>query len=189
MPSLQERLARGDPTAFGDFYDALADRLGHYLLVRIGAREDAEDALQETFLRLARNRRKLADVENLDAFAFTIARNEAARLAARRAKRRDREPAPPSGDDLFCAAPDDAEARESAEAVAAALAGLAPKLRELVELKIYAGLTFDEIARVTGLPQGTVATRYRSALAKMREKLSGCPKTTPLSRLRERGRG
>jgi RNA polymerase sigma-70 factor (ECF subfamily) len=41
-------------------------------------------------------------------------------------------------------------------------------LREVVELKVYAGLTFREISAVTGLPQGTVATRYRSALEKMR---------------------
>ena len=40
-------------------------------------------------------------------------------------------------------------------------------LREVVELKTYAGLTFQQIGQVTGLPQGTVATRYRSALAKM----------------------
>ena len=49
------------------------------------------------------------------------------------------------------------------------LAGAAdPELREIVELKIYADLTFREISEVTGLPQGTVATRYRSALEKMR---------------------
>jgi DNA-directed RNA polymerase specialized sigma24 family protein len=38
----------------------------------------------------------------------------------------------------------------------------------VVELKTYAGLTFRKIAEVAGLPQGTVATRYRSALALLR---------------------
>ena len=42
-------------------------------------------------------------------------------------------------------------------------------LRDIVELKTYAGLTFQQISQVTGLPQGTVATRYRSALAKMQD--------------------
>ena len=37
-----------------------------------------------------------------------------------------------------------------------------------MELKIYADLTFREISEVTGLPQGTVATRYRSALESLR---------------------
>ena len=51
--------------------------------------------------------------------------------------------------------------------MAGALSHLSVDLREIVELKTYAGLTFQQISRVTGLPQGTVATRYRSALAKM----------------------
>jgi RNA polymerase sigma-70 factor (ECF subfamily) len=58
--------------------------------------------------------------------------------------------------------------RETAERVAALLARLDFPLREIVELKIFAALTFREISEVTGLPQGTVATRYRSALEKMR---------------------
>ena len=40
--------------------------------------------------------------------------------------------------------------------------------REIVELKIYAGLTFEEIAKVTGLQAATVATRYRRALLSLR---------------------
>jgi RNA polymerase sigma-70 factor, ECF subfamily len=44
---------------------------------------------------------------------------------------------------------------------------LTDQLREVVELKTYAGLTFQEISQVMGVPQGTAATRYRSALAKM----------------------
>jgi RNA polymerase sigma-70 factor (ECF subfamily) len=170
MAALRERLARGDPAAFAELYDACADRVGHYLLVRLGSREDADDALQETFLRLARTRRRLAKVDNLDAYVFTVARNEALRLAARRARRR-REEKPLVGADLFCDPPGDAAARETAQAVAAALGRLTPELREVVELKTYAGLTFQQIGLVTGLPQGTVATRYRSALAKMKSYL------------------
>ena len=88
MATLQARLARGEPAAFAELYDACADRVGHYLLVRLGSWADADDALQETFLRLARTREKLAEVENLEAYVITIARNEAARLAASRAKQR-----------------------------------------------------------------------------------------------------
>ena len=59
---------------------------------------------------------------------------------------------------------DDLQAIETAEWVVASLARLSDDLREIVELKIYGDLTFREISEVTGLPQGTVATRYRSAL-------------------------
>jgi RNA polymerase sigma-70 factor (ECF subfamily) len=166
MAGLQERLARGQQAAFAEFYNACADRVHHYLLVRLGTKEDADDAMQETFLRLARNRRKLAKVENLDAYVFAIARNEAAPLAAGRA-RRGRAQRPLGGEELFRASADDGAAREAAEIVAAALGQLSTELREVVELKTYAGLTFQQISQATGLPQGTVATRYRAALAKM----------------------
>jgi RNA polymerase sigma-70 factor (ECF subfamily) len=65
-------------------------------------------------------------------------------------------------------ADDPACQREDAEAVALALARLTADDRELVELKIYAGLTFREMAQVTGRPQASVATRYRRALASLR---------------------
>jgi RNA polymerase sigma-70 factor, ECF subfamily len=171
METLQARLARGDPAAFAELYDAYARRVGHYLLVRIGSRHDADDALQETLCRLARNRRKLAAVKDLDAYVLTIARNEAVRLMGRKARRRAKE-TPLVGDELFCSRAQDGKLREIAELVAAALGRLSVELREVVELKVYAGLTFAQISQVTGLPQGTVATRYRTALGKMQSWLT-----------------
>jgi RNA polymerase sigma-70 factor (ECF subfamily) len=168
MDRLGERLARGDQAAFAELYDACADRVHHYLVVRLGSRHDADDVLQEAFVRLARTRKRLSGVENLVAYVFTIARNEAARLAVRKTRRRERR-VRLAGSALFReAASDDTQAREAAELVAAALDRLEPERREIVELKIYAGLTFREIAEVTGLPQGTVATRYRTAIGRLR---------------------
>jgi RNA polymerase sigma-70 factor, ECF subfamily len=167
MATLQARLARGDQAAFAELYDAYADRVGHYLVVRLSSRDDADDVLQETFLRLARIRHKLARVNDLDAYVITVARNEAKRLAARNTRRQQKQE-PLRTEDLFCYRSSDADTRETAEIVAAAMSHLSVELREIVELKTYAGLTFQQISQVTGLPQGTVATRYRSALAKMR---------------------
>ncbi len=167
MATLQARLARGEPAAFAELYDACADRVGHYLLVRLGSWADADDALQETFVRLARAREKLAEVDNLEAYVITIARNEAARLAAGTAKRHQKQQ-PLAAGELFWYDAGDADARQDAETVAAALERLEPDLREVVELKTFSGLTFQQISQVTGLPQGTAASRYRSALAKMR---------------------
>lgn len=167
METLQARLARGDAAAWAELYDACSDRVAHYLLVRLGSWADADDALQETFLRLARSREKLSSVESLDAYVITIARNEAARLAAGRSRRQRRQE-PLAAEMLFRYDPSDADARENAESVAAALEQLSPDLREIVELKTFSGLTFQQIGQVTRLPQGTAATRYRTALAKMR---------------------
>jgi RNA polymerase sigma factor (sigma-70 family) len=55
-----------------------------------------------------------------------------------------------------------------AEAIATAIARLEPQDQELVELKIYAGLTFREIAEIVDRPPATVATRYRRALEQLR---------------------
>ncbi|MBI3838109.1 MAG: hypothetical protein HY288_09265 [Planctomycetia bacterium] len=63
MGDLAERLARGDQAAFAELYDACADRVHHYLVIRLGSRNDADDVLQETFVRLARTRQKLAGVQ------------------------------------------------------------------------------------------------------------------------------
>jgi len=168
MKNRGERLARGDPAAFAELYDACAVRVHHYLAVRLGSRADADDVLQETFVRLARDRQKLAAVENLVAYVFATARNEATRLIDRRV-REDRLRTVLSSQVLSLEGKTTVEQdRETAERVADLLERLDSPLREIVELKIFAALTFREISEVTGLPQGTVATRYRSALEKMR---------------------
>jgi RNA polymerase sigma-70 factor (ECF subfamily) len=172
MDRRAQRLARGDSAAFAELYDACADRVHHYLVVRLGSRADADDVLQETFVRLARTRENLADVEDLVAYVFAIARNEAIRLVERR-EREGRARAAPTREALFRqTAGDPFRDVETAEWVAASLARLSTELREVIELKIYAGLTFREMSEVTGLPQGTVATRYRSALEKLRVQMA-----------------
>jgi RNA polymerase sigma-70 factor (ECF subfamily) len=169
MDDWAERLARGDPAAFEALYDACADRVHHALVVRLGSRSDADDVLQETFVRLDRQRKAVAKVENLVAYVFAISRNEANRFARRQARAR----AVPTADLLFLeGASDDLVERETAEWVAASLERLTPELREVVELKVYAGLTFREIALATNLPQGTVATRYRTAVERLRVQMA-----------------
>jgi RNA polymerase sigma-70 factor (ECF subfamily) len=159
-------------TAFARLYDSCADRIHHYLVVQLGSRADADDVLQETFLRLVRERGRLDSVENPVAYAFAVARNESLRFLEQRSRKRGL-PTHLAASDLFReAARDQGETRETAEWVAAALARLEPALRELVELKIYGGLTIREIGEVTGLPQGTVATRYRKALDVMRSRMA-----------------
>ncbi|WP_337177164.1 RNA polymerase sigma factor [Paludisphaera sp.] len=170
MDGPPERPASGDPATFVALHDALADRLHHYLASMLGASADADDVLQETFLRLARDRDRLGEVDDPTAFAFAVARNEARRWLDARRRRADRAAA---ARDLFVEADsDDPEAREAAEDAAIALAALDPRDREVVELKIFAGLTFREIGAIVGRPLGTVASRYQSALGRMRSALT-----------------
>jgi RNA polymerase sigma-70 factor (ECF subfamily) len=173
MNELGKRLARGEPAAFADLYDLCADRCHHYLTAFLGSRDAADEVLQETFVRLVRNRARLAAIDNPVAYVFAVARNEALRHADCRARDKRRH-APLAAADLFHDA-DDALRRETAEAVAAALHGLGDEQREVVELKIYGGLTFREIGDVTGVPLQTAATRYRTALERLKEWFSRQP--------------
>lgn len=172
MNELCIRLASGDQTAFAELYDTCADRLHRYLAVRLRSPQDAEEVLQETFVRLARSRHRLGDVENPAAYVFTIARRESIRLSERRSRERKHCDSAAEGLLEVLAAKNDQEARELANLISTALERLEADSREVIELKTYGGLTFREIAEVTGLPQGTVATRYRTAIGRLRQWLA-----------------
>jgi RNA polymerase sigma-70 factor (ECF subfamily) len=167
MEDLSRRLANGDPTAFAELYDLCGDRLYRYLVMRLGSRSRASDVLQETFLRLVRARDNFRKIDNPVAYSFAAARNEADRSLK---KGRSHEQLP--ADDLLIANDvDGSQAIDAAESVSSALRRLEPDLREVVELKHYADLTLREIAEMTGVPQGTAATRYRAAIQRLREVL------------------
>lgn len=162
---LARRLARGEEAAFAELYDACSERLLRYLAMRLASADKAADVLQTAMLRAARSRRRFAKVDSPAAYLFQIARNEAARLAKRTARRAEQTLTAEQMLELIDEAND---SREDVEIVVAALARLSAEDRELVQLKIYAGLTFREMAEVTGRPQATIATRYRRALDSLR---------------------
>jgi RNA polymerase sigma-70 factor (ECF subfamily) len=166
MHDLAARLARGEEAAFAELYDACADQLHHYLAGRLGSRDAASDVLQTAFLRVVKSRRRFRGIENPVAYVFQVARNEAWRaMRQQKAQLIERHEA------LEVASYEAAD-QSDAEIATAAIARLDADEREIVELKIYGQLTFREIAEITQQPQGTVATRYRRALASLRSWLA-----------------
>jgi RNA polymerase sigma-70 factor, ECF subfamily len=163
LKDLAARLARGDEAAFAELYDACADRLHRYLTARVGSRDAASDVLQIAFLRAVKSRRRFRGVENPVAYMFQIARNEASRSSRKR-------PAATLWSSIAEPFTHTNHDTGDAEAIAAAIARLELEDQELVELKIYSGLTFREIAAIVDRPPATVATRYRRAL----DTLRGC---------------
>src|SRR5690606_23832408 len=109
------------------------------------------------FLRAVKSRRRFRHVKNPVAYMFQVARNEASRAARRRSRMAEQ---PVEAAELFAIEGDLEDQAADTEIVAAALRRLEARDREIVELKLYGGLAFREIADVTGLPQGTVATCY-----------------------------
>jgi RNA polymerase sigma-70 factor (ECF subfamily) len=150
-------LAEGRDEAYAAVYDRHGRALFRVAWTLLRCRQDAEDAVQEVFLGLARSRATLGRIENLRAYLFGALRHAASRLAARR---RAAPPRPPPEEPR----PPDAALSDWLDR---AVAALPPEQREALTLKIDGGLTFEEAAAVLGVSVGTAASRYRYAIEKL----------------------
>jgi RNA polymerase sigma-70 factor (ECF subfamily) len=166
--------AGGDTDAFARFYDRVAPAVWR-LVVRV-VREPrlAEDVTQEVFVQLWRDAAKF-DPErgSARAFALTVAHRRAVDAVRREQSRRDTaarvEAQPPAED-----APDAARAalgRIDRARVLDALAALAAPQRRCIELAYFGGLSQSQIAHQLDLPLGTVKTRVRDGLLRLRDAL------------------
>jgi RNA polymerase sigma-70 factor (ECF subfamily) len=157
-----------DPAELTRLYDAHAAGLFHYLLSFAKSEADARDLLQEVFIRLARV--KPADVawRNERAFVYRIAHNLAVDwLRLSRSKERLIEKCTVEAEGKFDAG-GDPDAREFAAQLRSAFAELPDEQRTVAQLKLWEGLTFEEIAEAQDIPLNTAASRYRYALDKLR---------------------
>jgi RNA polymerase sigma-70 factor, ECF subfamily len=177
------RVAEGDGTSLGILYDRHARALFSLALRVLGDERDAEDVLQDVFAQAWRQAGRYdAARGTVAAWLLTMARTRAIdRLRARRA-RPDTRTAPATIDDPTLALPAplvDPEgalgAARDAARVRAALQELPVLQRLAIELAYFEGLTQSEIAERLEQPLGTVKTRIRLGLLKLREALSGSP--------------
>lgn len=132
---------------------------------------DAEDVVQEAFVRYWRHQRGLPG--NPVALLLISIRRAAFDLARREVRRSNREHVADGGvngaDAYFEPLVGDDERRLALEA---ALARLPVEQREVLALKLWGELTFDEIGRQLAISPHTAASRYRYALAALRKELS-----------------
>jgi len=156
----------------GDDWASWLDRHGPALVLLARAwvptRADAEDVVQEAFVRFWRSRDRAADPT---AYLFGCVKRCALDWVRARGRqvRREAAAAKPEGEPLFDGPLEQAERRA---AVAAALDTLPEAQREVLVMKVWGGLTFPQIAAALGVPADTAASRFRYALAKLREKLA-----------------
>ena len=172
-----DRMTRGDPDALGEIYDRHG-RLLYSLAFRIVRdQSDAEDVVQEVFSQAWRQAARYdASRGSVLGWLLTLTRSRAIdRLRGRRSR-----PEPSADDGLLNAFPDPAAPADvlvasavQATQIRAALDGLSGLQRVAIELAFYEGLTHAEIAERLELPLGTVKTRIRQGLLKLRERLAG----------------
>jgi RNA polymerase sigma-70 factor (ECF subfamily) len=145
-------------------YEEFGVRLYRYALLLLAEHAAAEDVVQDAFVRLAGAMRRKS-VEASFAYLATIVRNESY-TALRKQRRRAEDPLPL----LECATPEATE--EERMILDAALRALPVEQREVIYLKVYEGLTFQEIADRCTASINTVASRYRYATAALRRALA-----------------
>jgi RNA polymerase sigma-70 factor (ECF subfamily) len=166
---LLKRIAAGDSPAFAQFYDRHAPRVLGQLRQLLGPQQ-AEDVLQETFLQVW-SRAHQYDPARAPALAWValIARSRALDYL----KRRRPEGALAPGQEPACLH-DPAgllERLEAGDRLRRALEQLPEAQRSAITLAALGGLTHDEVAREQGLPLGTVKTRIRLGMQRLRQLL------------------
>ncbi len=169
--TLVESLAAGDPEAFAVLYDRLGSRLIGAARTMSGSIRDAEDVVQDVFVELARSRKRLAGITDLEAYMFTMVRNAVRRRGRRAAV--DRRALLAIAETRRAAGAFTATTELPDDELAAAVAALPTDQRDVIALKIDGGLTFAEIAAVMATSLNTAASRYRYALEKLRAALAG----------------
>jgi len=170
---LLHAVARGDEEALARLYDQYRVILFSVLVRILKSREEAEDVLQEVFLQVWR-RAKDFDQSRGKPFTWlvTLARSRAIdRIRQLGARQRLADSAAQNTPDVVSDAVSDTLHSEQREIVAGALAALPDEQRRTLNLAYFDGLTQSEIAEQLGTPLGTVKTRMRSGMIKLRELL------------------
>jgi RNA polymerase sigma-70 factor (ECF subfamily) len=171
------RVAGGDPSAFAELYDRHS-RLVFSLALRIlQDRADAEDVAQEVFAQIwTQARRYDASRGAVAAWLLVLTRSRAIdRLRAKRSRPEAAGEAQAAESVIDLSVPQDLEllSTEQVARLQRALEELTPTQRTALELAYYEGLTHVEVAARLAEPLGTVKTRIRQAVIRLRESLTG----------------
>lgn len=178
------RCLSGDRAAFGQIVARWQDRIYGAVYRMTGDAEDARDVAQETFLRAWASLRTFEGDAAFGTWLYSIALNQVRTEMRRRAAQKRGSPVSldaPAGDSDHgpdpaspAAAPEDvACAREDVALLRRAVAALDEDSREVIVLREYQGLSYEEIAAAVGIPVGTVRSRLFRAREELRRRLEG----------------
>lgn len=174
--ALVRRIGACDETALSALYDRWVQPLYSAVMHLLQDADDAEDIVEETFWQVWQRARSYDPARgSVRTWLLTIARSRALDRLRARGRRPDAATDVSTAELLAAPADDDpaasAEGGERARRVGAALAELPADQRRALELAYFGGLTQVEIAQALGEPLGTVKTRMRLGLRKLRDAL------------------
>ena len=176
LAALIARIAKGDRAALASLYDATSTLVFSLALRILRDRAAAEDVTIEVFLQVYSHAVGYhPDRGSPTAWLLTLARSRAIDRRRVDTLRAEREDPIEATAPLVASDSDPEEASSAAERrrlARAALAALAPEQRQVIEIAYFTGQSHGDIAARLGLPLGTVKTRIRTGMARLRSLLA-----------------
>ncbi|MEO7422519.1 MAG: sigma-70 family RNA polymerase sigma factor, partial [Ornithinibacter sp.] len=170
----------GDEGAFAALWRDVNPALIRYLIL---AGEPADDVASEVWTTVVKGLRRFQGDETAwRAWVFTTARRRAVDVGRRRSRQLNREKtwrARTAMDDAVVDPADLAVQRLDTDAALALVARLSPGQAEVIALRVIAGLSVEEVARILGRSPGSVRVTHHRALQKLRQLLAGPGVTDP----------
>jgi RNA polymerase sigma factor (sigma-70 family) len=168
---LVAQLRSGSGDALGELFDRHADRIYTYCFRRTASWAVAQDATSTVFLEAWRSRERAAAYDGaalpwLYGIATNVCRN-LTRSQRRHAAALGRLPRPPYGPDHADEVGDRVDTERTMARIAAAMADLPERDREVIALVVWSGLSYEEAAVALGCPVGTVRSRLSRARARL----------------------
>jgi RNA polymerase sigma-70 factor (family 1) len=163
------RVIAGDETAFAQLFNLYKNKLYSFIYNLSGSATVAEDVLQETFLKIWRDREQLSGIENINAYLYRMAQNHAINVLRRQSREalllnevRRLAPEGVQGDEWLAA-------KEVQTALQQAIDQLPPQQRKVYQLGQEQGLTYEQIAQSLSISTSTVRNHMVQALKTIRE--------------------
>ena len=158
----------GSRAAFGALYESLAGDLYRMALYTLGSRQDAEDAVADTFAEAWKGIKNLREPEAFRGWIFRILSARCKRQIAKIMTRKKEIDLDSYYETAEEAVPETTTCRAE---LREALESLTPEERQIVLLSVLEGYTMREIAEMLALPQGTVSSKLSRSLKKLRLQL------------------
>jgi RNA polymerase sigma-70 factor, ECF subfamily len=188
--AIQLCLKHRDPIGFEFLVQQYRREAYFHAYVFLGNQQDALDACQDAFARAFAAIPRLEALTHFYPWFYRILRNRCLNLLARRqTSERFQKAEARSGDFAAAFSTDEPrvllERKEARRDLRQALDGLRPEYREILTLKYFQDRSYDEIARLLGIPRGTVMSRLYHARSALRaacttERASSVPQEEPL---------